>query len=215
MATQFSLGDYVDVKERINLALAKYPELSLQFEFKGVLESNPDFIWGIAYAYRTPDDPRPGIGTACELAIGKTTFSRGSEIMVLETSCWGRALGALGIGLGKSIATKQEVEAAQNRNANDDPWGEQTAIIKNSEAMDYQKAGQMTQRQYSMIKAMFNHDINAMVEYVQEFKQRSLHPVEMALTKSLASALIEELKMNGYKPMPNPNRNIDPESKHE
>jgi len=34
----------------------------------------------------------------------------------LETSCWGRAIGALGIGIEKSIATKEEVELAMERN---------------------------------------------------------------------------------------------------
>jgi hypothetical protein len=44
----------------------------------------------------------------------------------LETSAIGRAIGALGIGLGKSMATKQEVNAAQARQitpaAEVDPW---------------------------------------------------------------------------------------------
>ena len=82
----FNMADYVDVKERITLFYEKYPEGSLQFEFKGILESNPDMIWGIAYAYRTPDDVRPGTGTAAELAIGKTNFTKFSELQNLETS---------------------------------------------------------------------------------------------------------------------------------
>jgi hypothetical protein len=118
----FNMADYVDVKERIAQFYKKYPDGSIQFEYKGALDSNPDMIWGIAYAYRTATDERPGIGTAAELAIGKTTFTRGSELMNLETSAWGRAIGALGIGLGKSVATKQEVEAAKARQEpSDDP----------------------------------------------------------------------------------------------
>jgi hypothetical protein len=215
MGTQFNLGDYVDVKERINLALAKYPELSLQFEFKGTLESNPEFIWGIAYAYRTPDDPRPGIGTACELAIGKTTFSRGSEVMVLETSCWGRALGALGIGLGKSIATRQEVEAAQNRNEPEtDAWGlpiEQPAPI--SEPV--KPIGmEMTEKQYALIKSLFNYSFSAMNDYVNDFKVIHGIPADKKLDKIGASKLIEELKAAGYVAGKKPN-NPDPESKYE
>lgn len=114
------LGDYVEVNERITAFIAKYPEGSLRFDFRGVMESNPAYIWGIAYAYRYPDDPAPGIGTAQELADGKTPYTRGSELMNLETSAWGRACAALGIGINGKIATRQEVRAAQERQSNTD-----------------------------------------------------------------------------------------------
>lgn len=124
----YDLSDYVDVKTRIELFYEKYPEGSIQFEFKGIMEGNPDFIWGIATAYRNQDDTRPATGTCSELAQGKTAFTRGSELANLETSAIGRAIGALGIGLGKSMATKQEVNAAQARQVTpaaapeQDPW---------------------------------------------------------------------------------------------
>jgi hypothetical protein len=127
----YDISDYVDVKTRIELLYKKYENASIQFEFKGVMEGNPDFIWGIAYVYRHPEDPRPATGTCSELAQGKTAFTRGSELANLETSAIGRAIGALGIGLGKSMATRQEVNAAQARQvtpaAADEPkvdaWG--------------------------------------------------------------------------------------------
>jgi len=125
----YDLGDYVDVKTRIELLLKKYPEASIQFEFCGLMEGNPDYIWGIARVYRTADDVRPSTGTCSELAQGKTAFTRGSELANLETSAIGRAIGALGIGLGKSMASKQEVNAAQARQVTPtaapievDPW---------------------------------------------------------------------------------------------
>jgi hypothetical protein len=124
----YDISDYVDVKTRIELFYAKYPEGSIQFEFKGIMDGNPEFIWGIATAYRNPEDPRPATGTCSELAQGKTAFTRGSELANLETSAIGRAIGALGIGLGKSMATKQEVNAAQARQVvpaaapEVDPW---------------------------------------------------------------------------------------------
>lgn len=111
----YDISDYVDVKTRIELFYAKYPEGSIQFEFKGVMEGNPDFIWGVATAYRWLSDTRPATGTCSELAQGKTAFTRGSELANLETSAIGRAIGALGIGLGKSMATKQEVNSAKAR----------------------------------------------------------------------------------------------------
>lgn len=122
----YDISDYVDVKTRIELFYSKFPEGSIQFEFKGLMEGNPEFIWGIARAYRNPDDPRPFTGTCSELAQGKTAFTRGSELANLETSAIGRCIGSAGIGLGKSMATKQEVNAAQARQITPavevDPW---------------------------------------------------------------------------------------------
>ena len=125
----YDISDYVDVKTRIELLIKKFPDASIQFEYCGVMEGNPDFIWGIARVYRTPEDPRPSTGTCSELAIGKTAFTRGSELANLETSAIGRAIGALGIGLGKSMASKQEVTASQARRMTPaaapkeiDPW---------------------------------------------------------------------------------------------
>jgi hypothetical protein len=124
----YDISDYIDVKTRIELLYKKFENASIQFEFKGVMEGNPDFIWGIAYVYRHPEDPRPATGTCSELAQGKTAFTRGSELANLETSAIGRAIGALGIGLGKSMATKQEVNSAKARQVEPtvsheiDPW---------------------------------------------------------------------------------------------
>ena len=195
------LNDYVDVKERIALFYERYPNGSLQFEFKGTLESNPAFIWGIAYAYRTPYDPRPGMGTAAELAEGKTTFSRGSELMVLETSAWGRCLGSLGIGLQKGIATAQEVEAAVNR------W--ETPVSRAAETPS--EPGPMTEKQYNLIKSMFNYSFHDMTSYVDEFKQRFGLKPDAKLSTVMASTLIDELKAAGKKPTRKPL--IDQESK--
>jgi hypothetical protein len=88
------------------------------------------WVIGRAYAYRTPEDQRPGVGTAWEIVPGTTPFTRGSEIQNLETSAWGRAIGALGIGIDASIATLDEIQHAKERSKvmrttealPDDPW---------------------------------------------------------------------------------------------
>jgi hypothetical protein len=127
----FDLEGYTTVQERLTMFYQLFPTGSIQFEFMGVLPGNPQMMWGMAKAYRTPEDTRPGIGTAAELFEGKTPYSKGSEIQNLETSCWGRAVGSLGIGLSKGIASKQEVQAAKDRQApgpkitppiESDPW---------------------------------------------------------------------------------------------
>ena len=111
----FNMNDYIDVKTRIALFYAKYPEGSIQFTFMGTLDHDPEMIWGIAHAYRSADDQLPASGTAQELAKGKTNFTRGSELQNLETSAVGRALGMLGIGIEKGLATSDEIEAAHKR----------------------------------------------------------------------------------------------------
>ena len=122
---------YVTVPERIALFYKRYPEGSLQMDPPVFTEvEGKHYVIGRAYAYRTPDDARPGIGTAWEVIPGSTPFTRGSEIMNLETSSWGRAIGSLNIGIDKSVATWDEIEAAKGRNLivrtteaiPNDPW---------------------------------------------------------------------------------------------
>lgn len=102
----FKMDDYVDVAERIRDFNRKYPEGSLQAEL--VYMENPAGWLCVAQAYRTPDDPRPGVGHAFESVPGKTPYTRDSEAQNAETSAWGRAIVALGFET-KKIASRQEV----------------------------------------------------------------------------------------------------------
>ena len=127
----YNLDGYVDVPTRIKLFLARHPEGSLQMDPPTFVEvEGKQWVIGRAYAYRTPDDARPGVGIAWEIVPGTTNFTRGSELQNLQTSCWGRAIGALGIGIDASIATLDEIQHAKERGkvmrtteaAPDDPW---------------------------------------------------------------------------------------------
>lgn len=102
----FNMDDYVDVAERIRNFAERFPEGSLQSE----LEKTGEGWLCKAYAYRTADDGRPGIGHAFEPVPGKTPYTKDSEAMNAETSAWGRAIVALGFDT-KKIASKQEVRA--------------------------------------------------------------------------------------------------------
>jgi hypothetical protein len=110
----FDMKDYVDVAERVAEFSRRYPEGSLQSELKPQLDSDGMLVGWLcrAYAYRTPDDTRPGIGHAVEPVPGKTPYTRDSEAMNAETSAWGRAIVALGFPT-KKIASQQEVAARQ------------------------------------------------------------------------------------------------------
>ena len=113
---KFDLGDYVQVKDRI----AKFYELYgggrlVTGEVR--LSNEPDGVPRVivqGLAYRTPDDPHPGIGWSWMELPGKTPYTKGSEIENAETSAWGRAIGSLGILIDKSIASANEIDSKQD-----------------------------------------------------------------------------------------------------
>lgn len=112
--------DYVPVNVRIQQFYAKYPDGSLQplwpdAPYRVLGEGETKWLVYGAAAYRNPDDPRPGIGLAWEQVPGRTPYTKGSELQVAETSAWGRALAALGFVTSKSVASAEEVRAAQER----------------------------------------------------------------------------------------------------
>jgi hypothetical protein len=113
----FDISNYVTVAERVAMFYEKYPEGSIQFEFMGVMDGDPLKMWGVARAYRTPEDPLPGIGTASELIVGKSPYTNGSELQNLETACWGRACASLNIGTSKGLSTKEEIMGSRDRQA--------------------------------------------------------------------------------------------------
>lgn len=112
------LDSYNTVPERIVEFAAKYPEGSLQRvgDMQFVSYAGADWVIYTAAAYRTPEDPRPGIGTAWERIPGSTQFTKGSEVQNAETSAWGRAIvAALAADTRKGVATAEEVRLAQAR----------------------------------------------------------------------------------------------------
>jgi hypothetical protein len=119
MAQTPDLGNYVDVAERITEFRAKHPEGCLQpadpaQPFQVVTMGEQTFVVVVAAAYRSPDDPRPGIGMAQELVPGRTPYTRGSELQNAETSAWGRAIVAvLAADTKRGVASANEVQARQ------------------------------------------------------------------------------------------------------
>lgn len=111
---------YNEVATRIIEARKKYPEggfqpLDLANPYKFETVGDKTFVVYTAAFYRTPDDPRPGVGVAWEAFPGTTNFTRNSELMNAETSAWGRALvAAFAADTKKGIATSIDV---RNRDA--------------------------------------------------------------------------------------------------
>jgi len=107
--------DYIDVAERIREFKKLFPTGSLQMvDIQFVKVGDKDFVMYTAAAFREPGDIRPGMGTAWEPIPGKTPYTKDSEVMVAETSAWGRAIVAALAGETKRIASADEVRNRAN-----------------------------------------------------------------------------------------------------
>jgi hypothetical protein len=115
-----NLEDYVSVAERVQAFIQRYPEGSLRplwpdNPYRVLGEGETKWLVYAAAAYRWPDDPAPGVGLAWEPVPGRTPYTRGSELMVAESSAWGRALAAIGFATNRTLASAEEVRSAQER----------------------------------------------------------------------------------------------------
>lgn len=103
--------NYNEVADRIREFRKKFPNGSLQqVDLKFIDFAGKSWVVYTAAAYRSPDDERPGIGTAWEPVPGLTPFTKNSEVMVAETSAWGRAMvAALAVDAQNRVASADEV----------------------------------------------------------------------------------------------------------
>ena len=151
------LSNYVDVPSRFALALDKWPDLR-------VVESPPEvvtvgdqtFISVTMTVYRTPDDLIPARGCAWEPIPGKSSFTRGSEMMNASTSALGRAIGLM-MPFGKMASmeevrnrqpeTRSQKPAERTESSGDSPSDAQLRMIRalgHSDAMPTTKAAAST-----------------------------------------------------------------------
>jgi hypothetical protein len=151
------LSNYVDVPTRFALALDKWPDLR-------VVESPPEvvtvgdqtFISVTMTVYRTPDDLIPARGCAWEPIPGKSSFTRGSEMMNASTSALGRCIGLM-MPFGKMASmeevrnrqpeTRTQKPAETTSSAGDSPSDAQLRMIRalgHSDAMPTTKAAAST-----------------------------------------------------------------------
>lgn len=129
--SKIDMSGYREVSERIQDFRAKYPEGSLQSEI--VPSPFDGFIIVKGYAFRHPEDERPGIGLAWEPVPGKTPYTRDSELQNAETSAWGRAIIAVGASDAQKVASANEV---RNRRADADaPSGPRPDTIAEMERL--------------------------------------------------------------------------------
>jgi hypothetical protein len=110
----FDLSEYVDVKTRLKQALALYPQLRIVEHRPEITQVGDQlFIECSVTVSRDPDDPIPVTAYVFEPYPGKTSFTRNAEQMNGATSVLGRALGYMGLGIDKSIASSNELLGRQ------------------------------------------------------------------------------------------------------
>lgn len=128
--------DYIDVATRIVEFREKYPEGSLQqVDVKFIDFANKSWVVYTAAAYRTPNDERPGMGTAWEPVPGPTQFTRDSEVQNAETAAWGRAMvAALAVDTKKGIASQEEVRNRQEKAPDARNWKMEIAGLADVDA---------------------------------------------------------------------------------
>jgi len=197
----FSLDNYVDVPTRLSMAFAKYPDLRIQETLREVVKM-PDescFIRCQVTVWRDATDPIPSVATACEIYPGRTPYTKMSENEVGFTSALGRALGYMGFGVGKSIASRDEIQAAQSRG----PAGKLATVTPISDVdvpfPDEPQRDYASPKQLGMIRALCNgqgcKDANDTKALVGKALDRTISSMS-ELTKRDASRVIDYLKQS-------------------
>lgn len=146
----FNIDNYVDVPTRLKEALLQHPNLRIQ-ETAAEVVTMPDgstFYRCTVTVWRDEADPIPAIATAAEPYPGKTPYTKNSEFMVGMTSALGRALGYMGFGINKSIASRNEIEARQDPKKPD----AQIAPIRRETSTNHPKGA--SQKQVYFIKSL-------------------------------------------------------------
>ena len=193
------MDNYVDVATRLKMAFERWPELRIQETHREIIEM-PDkscFIRCVVTIWRSPDDAIPVIASACEIYPGKTSFTKSSESEVGYTSAIGRGLAMMGIGANKSIASRDEVQAAQSRQ----PTGRLAPVVPMHEVEtpfpDAPVQEYATAKQLGMMRALANGQNIAqdkLKEYCSNVLGRQINTTG-DLTKRDVSKVIDALKL--------------------
>ena len=201
--TGFNLDNYVDVPTRLGMALKKYPDLRIQETQREIIEM-PDkscFIRCTVTVWRDANDPIPAIASACEIYPGRTPYTKMSENEVGFTSALGRALGYMGFGISKSIASRNEVEAAQSRQ----PTGRLAPVVPMHDVEvpfpDEPQREYATPKQMGMMRALANGQGlkgDDLKTFISATLNREVH-TSGELTKRDISKVIDALKASEQK----------------
>jgi hypothetical protein len=141
--------------------------------------------------WRDAADLIPSIATAAEPYPGKTPYTKNSEFMVGMTSALGRALGYMGFGINKSIASRNEIEARQDPKKPD----AQIAPIRREQPASTHTRG-ASQKQVYFIKSLAKgagFDEAALHDYIAATLNSDAVTLE-TLSPDQATQMIDALK---------------------
>lgn len=179
----FNMNDYVTVAER--LVQAHEQLMTVVTEPPVLLTDNMGYI----RATIALKDGRSATGTASfRLDLQNKSAQATNPIEDCETSAIGRALGMLGYGSAKSVASREEVQEADRRASYSKP---------NMSAPAASNGNAISEKQIKMLFAIWNKggfdgDLKA---WIQESYGKSIDD----LTKQEASAAIETLQPSDQK----------------
>jgi hypothetical protein len=122
MAEKFKLEDYVDVKTRVAEFYQKYPTgRIISTIIDHAREAGYMFVLMKTEVFRYHDEPLPAsTGHAFEINASGP-INKTSHVENCETSAVGRALALLNLGIGHSIASREEIEKVQRMTSESDP----------------------------------------------------------------------------------------------
>lgn len=198
--------DYVTVAERLAIFKEKYPEGSLrplnpEKPYDIIQLGDKMFVVVVAAAYRNPEDKAAGVGMAWEPIPAVSTGLRGSELMVCETSAWGRAIvAALAADTKRSVASADEVT---NRGGGFTAEKVTTMFPKSKVVPSPARppsagGGTATQKQVNFIKRLTDERGLEALQAASDFTGRTIGDLG-ELTAKEASTVIDSL-MNDVKP---------------
>ena len=184
----FNLGDYVDVPARVKMLFERWPNARIVESLPQIRMFDGREWIEVTVTIHLGDDTMPVVASAWECK-GTTSFTRDSEMMNCSTSAVGRACGLLNLGIGKSIASRNEVQARQPAVAPVTPDDENP--FHDDKAKQY-----ATPKQRGMIRALAfdkNLTVTELLLHINKVTDSAFSSVE-ALSKQQASQVIESLQ---------------------
>ena len=206
----FNNSDYIDVATRIGLFREKHPEGSLQpadleKPYEIVMVGDKTFIVVVASAFRSPTDERPGIGMAWEPFPAMNQQMRGSELMLCETSAWGRAIvAALAADTKRGVASQDEIVARNSQEILTNAFPNSTVVNRSSAPVSYpsrnnsagsgssQGGGASAKQQHFIKKLCQDNSVADPMAFVSGLLDRNVDSLE-ELSGRDASKVIEGL----------------------
>ena len=187
----FNLGDYVDVPARVKMLFERWPNARIVESLPQIRMFDGREWIEVTVTIHLGDDTVPVVASAWECK-GTTSFTRDSEMMNCSTSAVGRACGLLNLGIGKSIASRNEVQMRQPAVA---PVASVTPDAENPFHDDNAKQ-YASPKQRGMIRARaFEKKIGTteLMPYINKVLGNEYTSIE-ALSKQEASQIIESLQ---------------------